>query len=38
LPRAASWPYSAQAIASRIVVFPEPFAPMMPVSPPSKVM
>ena len=29
----AGFPYSAQAIASRIVVLPEPFGPMMPVRP-----
>ena len=33
LPRAAGMPYSAQAIASRIVDLPEPFGPMMPVMP-----
>src|SRR5688572_1384 len=33
VPRVAELPYSAQAIASRIVVLPDPFAPMMPVSP-----
>ena len=33
LPRAAGMPYIAQAIASRSVVFPAPFGPMMPVRP-----
>ena len=37
MPRVAELPYSAHAIASRIVVLPEPFVPMMPVSPVSNV-
>ena len=37
VPRAAALPYSAHAMASRIVVLPEPFGPMMPVSPESNV-
>src|SRR5207247_609995 len=32
-PRTACAPYSAQAIASRMVVLPEPFGPMIPVIP-----
>jgi hypothetical protein len=37
VPRAAAFPYRAHAIASRIVVFPDPFGPMMPVMPLSNV-
>ncbi len=33
VPRAAGMPYNAHAIASRIVDFPEPLGPMIPVSP-----
>ncbi len=38
VPRAALFPYNAHAIASRIVVFPDPFGPMIPVSPVSNVI
>jgi hypothetical protein len=37
VPRAAALPYSAHAIASRIVVLPDPFGPMIPVIPLSNV-